>query len=228
MTLLLVRSVLRGALVDRAWRWPPPSDSSTRSTRPPAWRAPRRCCRSASLELVLGLVGAGVLVFLGLRTLHSAFRVRLGGETDEEVATPRRAFATAFAATASNPLTIASWAAIFAATTTAGATESGASTVALLVGVGLGSLGWYVVLACAVALARRRIGDRVVRAVDVIAGAGLVAFGGLLGAAIDAASPARRYPERRIVVAAKDAGAKLLLHRATEDTGSGGETRDAV
>ena len=33
----------------------------------------------------------------------------------EEVATPRRAFATALGATASNPLTIASWAAVFAA-----------------------------------------------------------------------------------------------------------------
>jgi putative LysE/RhtB family amino acid efflux pump len=135
-----------------------------------------------ALELVLGLLGAGVLVFLGTRTLYSAFRVRLGGETDEEIATPRRAFATAFAATASNPLTIASWAAVFAATTTAGATDTGASTVALLVGVGLGSLGWYVVLSCAVALARRHIGDSLVRTVDVIAGAGLVAFGGLLAA----------------------------------------------
>ena len=45
----------------------------------------------------------------------SAFRVRLGGESLDEVASPRRAFATALAATASNPLTIASWAAIFAA-----------------------------------------------------------------------------------------------------------------
>jgi putative LysE/RhtB family amino acid efflux pump len=134
------------------------------------------------LKLVLGLCGAAVLIVLGVRTLHSAFRVRLGGETDAEVSTPRRAFATAFAATASNPLTIASWAAVFAATTTAGATDSAAGTVALLVGVGLGSLGWYVVLTCVVALARRRIGDGLMRGVDLIAGAGLVLFGGLLGA----------------------------------------------
>jgi putative LysE/RhtB family amino acid efflux pump len=67
------------------------------------------------VRLVFGLVGAGVLLFLGVRTLHSAFRVRLGGEIPAEIATPGRAFRTALAGTASNPLTIASWAAVFAA-----------------------------------------------------------------------------------------------------------------
>src|SRR5204863_8839325 len=66
-----------------------------------------------ALRLALGLVGAAVLAVLGARTLWSAFRVRLGGEAEDEVASPRRAFATSLAATASNPLTIASWAAIF-------------------------------------------------------------------------------------------------------------------
>ena len=64
-----------------------------------------------------------MLVYLGARTLWSAFRIRLGGETGEELATPRRAFVVALGATASNPLTIASWAAVFAAASTAGAAE---------------------------------------------------------------------------------------------------------
>ena len=38
------------------------------------------------LRLAFGLIGAAVLVFLGVRTLVSAFRVRLGGEVPEEVA----------------------------------------------------------------------------------------------------------------------------------------------
>lgn len=181
VTLLLVRSVVRGALVTGlAMAAAVGLVDALYAAAGVAGAAP--LLQIGALELILGLLGAAVLVGLGLRTLHAAFRVRLGGESDEEIATPRRAFGTAFAATASNPLTIASWAAIFAATTTAGATESGASTIALLVGVGLGSLGWYVLLTCVVALARRRIGDRVVRAVDLVAGAGLVAFGGLLGA----------------------------------------------
>ena len=75
------------------------------------------------LRVAFGLTGAAVLIFLGIRTLVSAFRVRLGGEVDEEVSSPRKAFATALGATASNPLTIASWAAIFTAAGAAGAAE---------------------------------------------------------------------------------------------------------
>jgi threonine/homoserine/homoserine lactone efflux protein len=76
------------------------------------------------LRLALGVIGATVLIGLGLRTLYTAFRVRLGAETPSEVATPRRAFLTSLAGTASNPLTIASWAAIFAAASTAGAART--------------------------------------------------------------------------------------------------------
>ena len=47
------------------------------------------------VRLVLGLVGAIVLVWLGARTLYSALRVRIGGETPFEVSSPKRAFITA-------------------------------------------------------------------------------------------------------------------------------------
>jgi putative LysE/RhtB family amino acid efflux pump len=131
------------------------------------------------LRLAFGILGAVVLGLIGVRTVWSAFRVRTGGESSEEVAGPRRAFATAFAATASNPLTIASWAAIFAAASTAGAV-SGAGVVLLLAGVGLGSMSWMCVLTGGVALARHSIGPRFVRAVDLFAGLGLLGFGGVL------------------------------------------------
>src|SRR5579872_95074 len=75
------------------------------------------------LRVALGLLGALVLIVLGLRTLRDAFRVRLGGESDFEVASPGRTFLTALAGTASNPLTIASWAAIFAAANASGAVQ---------------------------------------------------------------------------------------------------------
>jgi putative LysE/RhtB family amino acid efflux pump len=111
--------------------------------------------------------------------------VRTGGESLDEVASPRRAFATALAATASNPLTIASWAAIFAAASTAGAVASGGGgggggALLLLAGVGLGSMTWMCLLTGGVSLARHSVGDRFVRAVDVLAGAGLLAFGAVL------------------------------------------------
>ena len=131
------------------------------------------------LRIAFGGIGAAVLLVLGARTLWSAFRVRTGGEAVEEVASARRAFATALAATASNPLTIASWAAVFAAASTAGAAEQGGTAV-LLTGVGLGSLSWMCVLTGGVALARRALGPRALRVVDALSGAGLVGFGGVL------------------------------------------------
>ena len=132
------------------------------------------------LRLVLGLVGAAVLVVLGARTLMSAFRVRHGLELPSEVADPRRAFLTSLAGTASNPSTIASWAAIFAAASVAGAAESSAGAAVLVAGVALGSLAWVTALASVVAVARRAAGERALRAADAIAGVGLIGFGGAL------------------------------------------------
>ena len=128
----------------------------------------------------LGLLGAAVIAALGLRTLWSAFRVRAGGEIEAEVRTPRRAFATSVAATASNPTTIGSWAAIFAAASAAGVARTVSEAAAMLAGVGIGSLAWFVILSSGVALARRRVGPRLVRTADAVAGAGLVAFAGVL------------------------------------------------
>ena len=133
------------------------------------------------LQLALGLVGGVVLVVIGARTLWSAWRVRLGGEIADEVSSRRRAFLTAVAATASNPLTIISWAAIFAAASTAGAARTATGAVALLCGVALGSASWFAVLTGVVAAARQRVRGGWLVAVDVVSGLGLVTFGGALG-----------------------------------------------
>jgi threonine/homoserine/homoserine lactone efflux protein len=137
-----------------------------------------------ALRLALGALGAVVLAGIGARTLWAAFRVRMGGEAPGEVATPRRAFATALAATASNPLTIATWAAIFAAASTAslgGADGSPASAALLLGGVACGTLTAFTALSTLVALVRSRFGPRLLALVDGVAGAGLLGFAGLLG-----------------------------------------------
>jgi len=128
------------------------------------------------LRLILGLAGAVVLLVLGIRTLVSAFRVRGGGEVPGEVAGPRRAFMTSLAGTASNPLTIASWAAVFAAASAG----TGANGPLLVAGVGLGSLTWVSGLAGGVALARRVVGERTTRIADALAGLGLIGFGAAL------------------------------------------------
>jgi putative LysE/RhtB family amino acid efflux pump len=130
-----------------------------------------------ALRLALGALGAVVLAVLAVRTLWSAWRIRAGNEFDAEVATARRAFLVTLGATASNPLTITSWAAIFAAASAA----AHASTGQLVAGVGLGSLTWMVLMTSAVAAVRRAVGNRGARIADSIAGLGMLAFAGALG-----------------------------------------------
>jgi putative LysE/RhtB family amino acid efflux pump len=129
------------------------------------------------VRIGLGVCGAGVLLFLGVRTFLSAFHVRAGVEAAGDVASARSAFATSLAATASNPATVVSWAALFAAVSSA----TGVNAVRLILGVGLGSLTWVTALACGVAAVRRSIGARAVRVADGVAGLGLLAFGGAMG-----------------------------------------------
>ena len=128
------------------------------------------------VRTVLGVVGAGVLLWLGTRTLMSAWTVRAGFDGDA-ADSPYRAFRTSLAATASNPSTIVSWGAVFAA---AGATAQ-TSAVPLVAGVGLGSLTWVVVLAVLTALVRKAVGVRATRVADGVAGVGLLGFGAVLG-----------------------------------------------
>ena len=136
---------------------------------------------ATGLRLAFGLLGAAVLILLGARTLWSAFRIRSGGEADSEVASPWVALRTGLAATASNPMTIASWGAIFAAASAASLATTVASAAVLVLGVGVGSMAWFAILSFGMALLGRRIPDRGLRAADGVAGVGLLGFGAALG-----------------------------------------------
>jgi threonine/homoserine/homoserine lactone efflux protein len=140
-----------------------------------------RLVNVAVLRPVLGLLGAAVLVWIGGRTLWSAFRVRQGAEADDEVATAGAAFRTALVATASNPLTIASWAAVFAAASVATVASTPATSVALLAGIVTGSLTWFAALSGVLGLVGRRMPNQALLWVDVCSGVGIVGFAGLLG-----------------------------------------------
>jgi putative LysE/RhtB family amino acid efflux pump len=132
------------------------------------------------LRIAFTLLGAAVLLALGGRTLAAAFRPHADGAARAAAATPRRAFLTSLAATASNPATIASWAAVFAAASAAGAAATPTGAALLVTGVGFGSLAWMSVLTTGTAGARRALGAGVIRAADIVAGAGLIVFGGVL------------------------------------------------
>jgi threonine/homoserine/homoserine lactone efflux protein len=137
--------------------------------------------RVDSARVAFGLVGAAVLVWFGVRTLHSASRVRTGGEADVEVSSRAAGFRSGLVATASNPLTILTWAALLGAAVAV--TDGGGPVAAsvLLAGVFLGSAAWFTGLTWAASHAGRRMSDRALVVVDVVAGLGLLAFGAALG-----------------------------------------------
>ena len=136
---------------------------------------------AAPLRLGLGLAGAGVLAYMGLRTLYDAFRVRLGGESELEVVSPMAAYRTALLATASNPLTILTWAAVFSGAAVSDLAGEPWHAAAFVVGTALGSLLTHLILAGAMSAIGARLGETSLRVIDVISGVGLIVFGAVLG-----------------------------------------------
>ena len=136
---------------------------------------------AAPLRLGLGLAGAGVLAYMGLRTLYDAFRVRLGGESELEVVSPMAAYRTALLATASNPLTILTWAAVFSGAAVSDLAGEPWHAAAFVAGTALGSLLTHLLLAGAMSAIGARLGETSLRVIDVISGVGLLVFGAVLG-----------------------------------------------
>lgn len=135
----------------------------------------------APFRIAMGLIGATVLVVLGLRTLRDALRVRMGAEDASEVVQPRDALRTGIVATASNPLTILTWGAVFSGAAVADVAAGPQSAAAFVVGIGLGSLLFHLALSGLASAVGGRLGETALRWTDAISGAGLVGFGVLLG-----------------------------------------------
>ena len=134
-----------------------------------------------SARLAFGLLGSAVLVGFGVRTLRSAARLRSAGEADLEVDSRGAGFRTGLVATASNPLTILTWAALLGAEIAV--TDGGGAAAAgmLLLGVFVGSASWFTGLTWVASRAGRRLSGRALAVVDVVVGVGLVLFGTALG-----------------------------------------------
>ena len=123
----------------------------------------------SSVRTALGLVGAAAIAWLGVRSLRAAREASLEGD-GRAASAALPAFRTSLAATAANPMTILSWAAVFTAAPT------GTRPVLLVVGVFLGSLAWVTALAGGVAAVRRAVTVRGVQLADAVAGVGLLGF----------------------------------------------------
>jgi threonine/homoserine/homoserine lactone efflux protein len=123
-------------------------------------------------RVALGVIGGAVLVWLGARTLMSR---PTAATTDAARPGFFAALGSIYALTMTNPMTILSFAALFAAL----GVSSGrlADAVALTLGVLVGSALWWLVLTSVVGRLRSSVTTRGLTWVNRISGALIVAFG---------------------------------------------------
>ncbi len=147
------------------------------------------------IDRPLGIVGGAVLVLLALRSLRDTLRSGDGPRARAEAAdgngaadgaaggTARRsrlrgplgAWASMLGLTLTNPATILSFAALFASI---GAGTGGpAGALAVVGGVFLGSVTWWILLTGAISLLRARLTPRVVRGLNLVSAGIIGAFG---------------------------------------------------
>jgi threonine/homoserine/homoserine lactone efflux protein len=122
----------------------------------------------------LRLVGGIFLCYLGVRTL-------LARPAQDEVSSQKTSLAGAYASTffltLTNPLTILSFAAIFAGMGLVNTAGDYGAAVALVMGVFLGSATWWFILVLVVGLLRGRFNSSMMRWVNIIAGLFITGFG---------------------------------------------------
>ena len=123
----------------------------------------------------LALAGGLALVFIGIRSVVSSPATR-EASTSTTGAGLAWAYASILGLTITNPGTIISFAALAAAL---GAGLSGSWTRPALVvaGVGLGSAGWWLVLASITALVRARVTPTVARTIGIVSGLAIAGLG---------------------------------------------------
>jgi threonine/homoserine/homoserine lactone efflux protein len=130
----------------------------------------------------LQLIGGLFLCWLGIRTLLAA--------PAGEAARARRgdgligAFVSTFVLTLTNPMTILSFAAVFAALGLGNTGGDYGAAAALVLGVLLGSALWWLLLSGGVSLLRSRFDARGLQWVNRVSGAVIVGFGVLSLAAL--------------------------------------------
>jgi threonine/homoserine/homoserine lactone efflux protein len=135
-----------------------------------------------SYQLWLRTVGGLFLVYLGIRTMLSRPAEKAAEAPDKGLLWD---YASTFALTLTNPITIISYAAVFAGLGVAGTGASHVRAAFLVLGVFLGSSLWWFLLSGAVGLSRRWVSTRALRAINVgsglvITGFGAAALAGLL------------------------------------------------
>lgn len=122
---------------------------------------------------LLGLVGGAIIIVLGIRTATARPPT---AAADIERPGLVGAFASIYALTMTNPLTIILYAGVFASM---GLTNNASflDAAAVTLGVWLGSTAWWVILCSFLAWVRGRVSTRAMLWVNRVSGAALVVFG---------------------------------------------------
>lgn len=125
-------------------------------------------------QIWLRLVGGIFLCYLGVRTLLAR---PIQAEASSQETSLAGAYASTFFLTLTNPLTILSFAAVFAGMGLANTGGDYGSAVILVMGVFLGSATWWFILVLVVGILRGRFNSAMMRWVNIIAGAIITGFG---------------------------------------------------
>jgi len=125
-------------------------------------------------QLLLGLLGGGLLLFLGIKTFRTL--PRPDGGIQEKVSAGENYFSTLLL-TLSNPMTIFMFAAIFGGMSAQNGEAFRYSAFLLVLGVFTGSAFWWLTLSAMVSLLRERVNKRLMVWVNRLAGGVIAGFG---------------------------------------------------
>ena len=126
-------------------------------------------------QALLRVVGGLALLVIAASTWRS--RPAEAAETATDARTLRRAYVTTFALTLTNPATILTFLALFTSLGIAEAAGSGVDAVLLVVGVGVGSALWWLLLATGVGRLRARMSPGALSGVNKLSALVLGGFG---------------------------------------------------
>ena len=120
------------------------------------------------------LIGGFFLLALGIKTLRTVPAERTAAASDTGLAA---SYASTLLLTLTNPMTILSFAGIFAALGVADTGGDFSAAVLLVLGVFVGSAAWWLLLSGGVGLLREKLSSGVLRWTNRLSGAILLAFG---------------------------------------------------
>ena len=123
---------------------------------------------------ILALVGGIFLCYLGVRTLLSAPAMAAAAAGSKSLL---GMYTSTFFLTLTNPLTILSFAAIYAGLGLAASSGNYLSATLVVLGVFLGSASWWLLLSGIVSLFRSRVTPNALRWVNRLSGAIILGFG---------------------------------------------------